>query len=609
MQSGFIIFSLLVIAVVFLSVFLLVVWQKYRVVKKELNQSRMAHSHVQALVDSIPDLTWVKDKDSRFLMVNRQFSRVFNSSVEQLLGKTDADLSDADTASKYLADDQWVLDKREVLHREERISSPAGGETWAETVKVPVFNRDGDVIGTAGIARDISERKRAEKQIQHLAHHDALTGLPNRVLLELLVNQQLQKHRTQQDPMTLVFIDLDNFKIINDTISHKIGDLVLKALAQRLRHVVGEKGSVARIGGDEFVLVLPFTNTQQASELLQAAETFLSEPLKVENLVFDLTMSAGLACYPQDGEDCWSLVQNADLAKYHAKQSGKNQSVIFSQQLALRSIHNMTRDSRMKEALDNGEFTLFYQPKVDADSGQIIGLEALMRWQDRATQEWIKPCDFIPAAERSGFILKLGDWLMHTVVQQVAQWRQSGIEIPVAINISAVQIHQNRIGQKLKQYLEQYDVPGHLLELELTESVLMEHSDKIIARLEEIRDLGVAISIDDFGTGYSNLAYLSRFPLSRLKIDRVFVDNIQSQHNHFQVARAIMDLAKGMKLKVVAEGIETQEELSVLLGMGVDELQGYLFDKPLPADKLLPLLQTKLAYLDRFPLKKRSANV
>lgn len=607
MQFGINMLSGCLAAIFVLTVMVIIAWRKYAVLKKEFNRSSLAHSHVQALVDSIPDLTWVKDKESRFLMVNRQFSRVFNSTVEEIIGKTDADLSGIETARQYLADDMLVINQGEPLHLEERITGPGGVESWAETVKVPVLDKNGEVVGTAGIARDISERKRVEKHIQHMAHHDALTGLPNRVLLEIMVKRNLLQHDPARHNLTLIFVDLDNFKMINDTISHKIGDLVLKQLAERLCHAVRAKDIVARIGGDEFIIALPYTGLDQANTLLQSIEACLAQPVKVENLNFDVSCSMGLAVYPENGEDCWTLVQNADLAMYHAKLCGKNRSVIFSQQLADKSIQNMTLDSRIIDALEKREFSLAYQPKVDAQTGAIVGLEALMRWHDAVSNEWIMPGDFIPAAERSGFILKLGDWLMEEVVVQLAKWRKQGIEIPVAMNISAVQIHQNSIGQKLKGYLEDYQVPGHLLELELTESVMIENSDHIISRLEEIKALGVSISIDDFGTGYSNLAYLARFPLSSLKIDRVFVDNIQSHHNHFQVANAIMDLAKCMNLRVVAEGIETKEELSVLLGMCVDELQGFFFDKPLSLECLMPLLNSRQSYLDRFPLQKRSA--
>lgn len=596
------------VAIVLLAMALLIgwvaTWWLYRRARQQVKAQQLAHSHVQALLDGLPDLTWVKDRNSRFLMVNAQFSRTFNRPLTEILGKTDADLFPASAAEQFWQDDKHVLDKAQTLRREERIPLEDGGEAWAETVKVPVFGDEGQIIGTAGLARDISERKRAEQHIQHLAHHDALTQLPNRVLLEILVRRHLEHHDARVDQLAVMFIDLDNFKVINDTISHRIGDKVLQAVAQRIQRNVRDEDIVARIGGDEFIVVMPFTAKAEAQSLVQALE--LQKPIQVESLSFDMTASVGLASYPEDGGDCWSLVQNADLAMYHAKHTGKNQSVLYNQALADRSLKTMVRNSRLIEALEKDEFSLYFQPKVDALSGRVTGFEALMRWQDRLTGEWVLPSDFIPAAERSGFIVKLGEWLIDRVTCQLAQWHRRGVALPVAINVSAVQVHQNRIAQKLKDSLSRHHLPGHLLELELTEGVMMEHSVKIIERLHEMRALGVSISIDDFGTGYSNLAYLSQFPLTSLKIDRIFVENIHTHKNHYQVASAILEMAKSLGLKVVAEGIENRDELRVMLDMGVDELQGYLFDQPLGVAELEPLLAAGFSYSERFPQRPRS---
>lgn len=564
--------------------------------RRELNRTRVEQSHIQALVDSIPDLTWVKDRESRFLMVNRQFLRVFGLPLEEILGKTDEHLSEPEMAKRYLADDRLVMNTREVLHREERVASPGGHEAWAETVKVPVIGPNNEVVGTAGIARDISERKKNERQMRHLAHHDALTNLPNRVLLELRFKHCLTHHDPEVDALVVMFIDLDNFKIINDTVSHSIGDLVLIELANRLRSIARKDDIIARIGGDEFVVVLPYTRVDQAHGYLERLQHTLTQPISIESMSFETTMSIGISRFPQDGHDCWSLIQNADLAMYHAKQTGKNQAAVFSQYLADRSIQKMTLDSRIEEALTRHEFEIYYQPKVAVPSWKIVGLEALIRWNDKVSGEILLPDEFIPSAERSGLILKLGDWLINETLQQLAAWRLEGINIPVSINISAVQMHQNRIVDNIKRGLSRHGLPGHMLELELTESVVMENSDKIIRNLESIRDQGITISIDDFGTGYSNLAYLSRFPLNSLKIDRVFVQNIHLDKHNFQVASAIVEMAKSMELSVVAEGVECKEELLALQRLGVDQVQGYFFDRALPVGKLKSRLHPDWRY-------------
>lgn len=565
---------------------------------QELNQSKVEQSHIQALVDSIPDLTWVKDKESRFLMVNQQFSRVFGMSTKDILGKTDMDLSEPEIAKRYMADDQLVMRNKQVLQREERVASPGGHETWAETVKVPVVGPRGEIVGTAGIARDISARKRAERQMRHLAHHDALTDLPNRVLLELKVKKILGSHEAEHDSLVVLFIDLDNFKIINDTVSHSIGDQVLIELANRLRKVARKDDIIARIGGDEFVVVLPFTNLESGKLFVEKLQNELTKPVRIDNMSFDATLSIGVACYPENGTDCWSLIQNADLAMYHAKHTGKNQVAVFSQFLADRSIQAMTLETRLSDALSKHDFEIYYQPKISTKTWKIVGVEALLRWNDHVTGTVLLPDEFIPTAERSGLILKLGEWLINDALRQLAEWRKQGIEIPMSINISAVQMHQNRMTDNIKRGLARHGLPGHLLELELTESVVMENSEKIISNLENIRDQGISISIDDFGTGYSNLAYLSRFPLTCLKIDRIFVQNIHEDKHHVQVASAIVEMAKSMELSVVAEGVESVEEMRILNGLGVDMVQGYLFEKPLPVSEVTPILLRDASYSD-----------
>lgn len=586
-----------VFGILFIAVIIALVARNHHL-KQLLNQSKVERSHIQALVDSIPDLTWVKDKNSRFLMVNQQFSRVFGMSTQDILGKTDADLSEPDVAKRYMADDELVMRTKEVLQREERVASPGGHETWAETVKVPVIGPRGDVVGTAGIARDISERKRNERQMRHLAHHDALTDLPNRVLLELKVKKILGSHEAEHDSLVVLFIDLDNFKIINDTVSHSIGDQVLIELANRLRKVARKDDIVARIGGDEFVVVLPFTNLESGKLFIEKLQAELTKSVHIENMSFDATLSIGVSCYPENGTDCWSLIQNADLAMYHAKHTGKNQVAVFTQFLADRSIQAMTLETRLSDALSKHEFEIYYQPKISTQTWKIVGVEALLRWNDHVTGTVLLPDEFIPTAERSGLILKLGEWLINDALRQLAAWREQGIEIPMSINISAVQMHQNRMTDNIKRGLARHGLPGNLLELELTESVVMENSEKIINNLENIRDQGISISIDDFGTGYSNLAYLSRFPLTCLKIDRIFVQNIHEEKHHVQVASAIVEMAKSMELSVVAEGVESVEELKILNSLGVDLVQGYLFEKPLPVAEVTPKLLNNPSYKD-----------
>lgn len=577
--------ALVVVTFVLLLIVLVLTFNVLRL-RKRVNDIEIERAHIKYLIDSIPDIAWIKDRNSRLLMVNKEFSKLLGMPVKDLLGKTDWDIAKAEMAKNYIDDDQKVMASGEVLHRELLVETADGRKCWFEIVKVPLFGHKGEVVGTAGAGRDINQRKDAEHKMQHLAHHDSLTNLPNRLQLEFKLNNCLANHEDANDNLVVVFIDLDNFKIINDTVGHNVGDRVLVELANRLRQVVRDNDVIARIGGDEFVIVLPYTTIEQSKAMVERVRATLTRPIQIDNMSFDATMSLGVASYPGDGDECWTLVQKADLAMYHAKQMGKNQAAVFSRHIADRSLKKMTIDLRIEEALEKREFEVLYQPKVDLNSGLVVGLEALIRWQDDTHGNIVLPSEFIPRAERSGFILKLGDWVINEVVGTLVHWRDKGIQIPVSINISAAQAHQDRFFDNVRQALNSHDLPGHLLEFELNESVIMENSDNIISNLKVIRELGVAISIDNFGTGYSNLAYLSRFPLSNLKIDRFFISGIDHFKEHQKVASAIIEMARSMDLNVVAEGVEERDELIKLREIGVTQAQGFYFDEPLSVEKI-----------------------
>jgi len=561
-----------------------------------LKISRFDRSHLQALVDSIPDLTWVKDKNSRFLMVNRQFSKEFNLPIKEIIGKDDALLSHSSDASDYQKDDLWVMEHNKIMQREEPHTHENGSTTWAEIIKVPVVGIDGLVKGTAGMARDITARKKAEADIYYLAHHDVLTHLPNRLLLASWVKEQLPILHKNQQPMLFMFIDLDNFKVINDTIGHTVGDYILVELAARIQQFVAHNGMAARIGGDEFVICLPNKNAKQSKEFGESIKKMIAQPILYQELVFELTMSIGTSTFPQDGEDCWTLVKHADIAMYHAKNSGKNKTSCFSQALADKSISRMTMERRMADALNNEEFSVVYQPKVDIKTHKIIGFEALLRWQDSMTGQWYSPADFIPIAESSGLILKLGIWVVEKVLQQLNDWRDLPFIVPIAINVSAQQIHQKNLTMQIQSLMKKYRIKGQWLEFELTENVTMDNSELVIQNLNNIRNMGINISIDDFGTGYSNLAYLSKFPLNTLKIDRSFIQDIDQQLDNKKITKAIIDMAKSLQLNVIAEGVENTAELAIIKGLNVDQVQGYLFDKPLTAEAACKKISTAFTY-------------
>lgn len=547
--------------------------------------------HMQALMDSIPDLTWVKDTQSRFLFVNAQFGKTFGRQPKSLVGLTDHDLSTPDAAAGYIADDRRVLESGESLLREETITGEGGREAWAETLKVPLFDRKGKVIGTAGMARDITERKRAELMLRHMAHHDYLTNLTNRPALAASFDSILQRAQLAHQCVALFFIDLDNFKDLNDTRGHGVGDSILKQIAERLEGFIGPYDALGRFGGDEFVVVLgQQPNRLAALRAGQQLRHLFEVPVTLNEVEFAVSCSIGMSTYPEDGNDYDTLIRNADMAMYYAKTHGKNRLVEFNSRMGQENLRRIGIEQHLKEAIRRDEFYLHYQPKIQAGSHEMVGMEVLLRWHN-AELGMVPPDQFIPVAEQSRLILDIGDWVLEEAMKQNLAWQRQGLPLlPIAVNMSAVQVHQHDFVPRLISRMARLGYPGSRLELELTEGVVMEGATPVRRYFEQLRQLGVKISIDDFGTGYSNLGYLSRFPLDALKIDRSFVTNIHQHQDNQQIVKAIIQLARSLSLSLVAEGVENSEELAFVESLGVEVVQGYHFSRPLPSDELMQFL-------------------
>lgn len=547
--------------------------------------------HMQALMDSIPDLTWVKDTQSRFLFVNAQFGKTFGRQPKSLVGLTDHDLSTPDAAAGYIADDRRVLESGESLLREETITGEGGREAWAETLKVPLFDRKGKVIGTAGMARDITERKRAELMLRHMAHHDYLTNLTNRPALAASFDSILQRAQLAHQCVALFFIDLDNFKDLNDTRGHGVGDSILKQIAERLEGLIGPYDALGRFGGDEFVVVLgQQPNRLAALRAGQQLRHLFEVPVTLNEVEFAVSCSIGMSTYPEDGNDYDTLIRNADMAMYYAKTHGKNRLVEFNSRMGQENLRRIGIEQHLKKAIRRDEFYLHYQPKIQAGSHEMVGMEVLLRWHN-AELGMVPPDQFIPVAEQSRLILDIGDWVLEEAMKQNLAWQRQGLPLlPIAVNMSAVQVHQHDFVPRLISRMARLGYPGSRLELELTEGVVMEGATPVRRYFEQLRQLGVKISIDDFGTGYSNLGYLSRFPLDALKIDRSFVTNIHQHQDNQQIVKAIIQLARSLSLSLVAEGVENSEELAFVESLGVEVVQGYHFSRPLPSDELTQFL-------------------
>ena len=551
-----------------------------------------ADRHMKALMDTIPELIWVKDVHSRFLFVNAHFGKTFARSPHSLLGLTDYEITPSEIAATYVADDRQVLTSGQHLHREEQIAAVGAAAFWTETIKVPLLDSRGRIIGTAGMARDITERKRAEEMLRHMAHHDYLTNLANRPALAERFSAILQQAQQNKLCVALFFLDLDNFKDLNDVRGHEIGDAILQQIAERLEGMVGPGDALGRFGGDEFVVVLGgLPNRLAALRAGQQLHHLFTVPVTHHLTEFEISCSVGMSTYPEDGDSYDALVRNADMAMSYAKSHGKNRLVEFNTRMGQDNLRRIGMEQHLKEAIRRDEFSLCYQPKIATSGHEMVGMEVLLRWHNEALGA-VSPAEFIPIAEQSHLILEIGDWVLEQAMQQNLAWQRQGLPLlPLAVNLSAMQVHQHDFVPRLISRMARLGYPGSRLELELTEGVVMAGATPVRRYFEQLRTLGVKISIDDFGTGYSNLGYLSRFPLDVVKIDRSFVTRIDERRDNQQIVRAIVQLARSLSLALVAEGVETEAELAFVSELGVEVVQGYHFSRPLPAEALMRYLE------------------
>jgi diguanylate cyclase (GGDEF)-like protein/PAS domain S-box-containing protein len=455
----------------------------------------------------------------------------------------------------------------------------------------PIRNGRGELLAVIETLEDITQRKRYEEQLEYQANHDALTGLPNRNLLSDRIRQALLISRRSHQEVAVFVLDLDNFKQIYNKLGHDVGDELLKMVAQRLNGCVRAGDTVARQGGDEFVAVisaqaLSDTAPLIAGEIMEA----IAQPLHINGHELSVTISIGISIFPKDGEDEQTLVKNAEVAMYRAKDQGHNIFQFYTDEMNAKSLARMTLEHHLRRALERDELTLHYQPKVNLSSGQISGMEALLRWQSPELGT-VAPEAFIPLAEETGLIVPIGAWVLKSACAQNKAWQDAGLPLlSVAVNLSPRQFRQHNIASLIEESLRETGLDPHFLELEITESMVMQDVDRVASVLNELKRLGVYLAMDDFGTGYSSLGYLKRFPFDKLKIDQSFVRDITCDPNNAAIAKAVIAMAHSLHLKVIAEGVETQGQLNYLHRHGCDEMQGYYFSRPVPAGEFERLL-------------------
>jgi diguanylate cyclase (GGDEF)-like protein len=499
-----------------------------------------------------------------------------------------------------LDDPKWIEHRRAVEAHEPfsdfvfAFHGPEG-RRWASISGKPLFDERGTFLGYRGTGKDITDKRVTEERIRYLAHHDELTGLANRAALQVALARAVEQARRHSRRVAVLFIDLDRFKIINDTLGHDAGDAVLKTVSTRLRESLRASDVIARQGGDEFVVVVEEFNSE--TDLAGVANKILdafAQPLNLGGQEFLLTASIGIGTYPDDGRDAQGLMKAADMAMYRAKEAGKNNFQFYSPQMNSHSFERLALEAALKRALERGELLLHYQPKLDLATGRVAGVEALIRWQ-HPDMGLVSPLRFIPIAEETGLIAPIGSWVLVEACRQMKAWQVAGLgALSIAVNLSGRQFVQGALLEEVLAALRNTGLEPRHLELELTESTVMQNPERAAGVLAELAALGVSIAIDDFGTGYSSLAYLKRFPVSTLKIDRSFVMNLPDDPEDAAITRAVIALARSLKLKVVAEGVETARQRDFLSAHACDLAQGFLVGRPMPAEAFERFMREQL---------------
>ena len=555
--------------------------------RTEETKARQRDLQASTVFEHSSEAIMITDAQQHVLAVNRAFTEISGYEEDEIAGREFKWLSSKQQNPAFFAT-LWQSIERTGSWRGEIWNRRKDGATYPARLTITAVDDDqGRLVNYIGIFNDISEAKRSEEELYRLAHHDALTGLANRSLLRARMEQSLQRARRDAKLLALLFIDLDLFKNVNDSLGHSIGDELLQNVAQAIAGEVRKADTVARLGGDEFVILMDaIEGPSTAAHLAKRLCELIAQPFQVGDREFRLTASIGISLFPEDGDSMDRLLSHADLAMYRAKDSGRNTYRFFEAEMNTRAMQRLHLETALRGALARGELQLVYQPQVSLGEPGLLGAEVLMRWT-HAEIGSVAPSQFIPIAEEIGLISEFGGWALEQACRQLAGWDAQGFQLPrLAVNVSVQQFQRHDLVDEIEAILARTGVAPNRLELEITESVLMRNLERVLANLSALRKLGITLAIDDFGSGFSSLSYLKRLPISRLKIDKSFVDGVTIDSNDDAIARAILALGRALGLEVIAEGVETDAQADFLRREGCHEAQGYLFGRPMSADAL-----------------------
>jgi len=545
---------------------------------------------MQSMLDSMPNPVFYKSPDGKYLGCNKMFEKYIGLSKEELTGKTVKDITPHDWKYQCARTDMQILGTGQLKPYESVMTMPDGTARNVIFSKSLLKNEDGTTDAIIGTIQDITERKKAEEKIERLAYYDTLTGLPNRQLLLDRIKIMVEHSRRNEENFAVLFLDVDRFKNINDTLGHSTGDQLLINIANILKTNVRSCDTVARLGGDEFVIVLTNVDEATVSHIAGKLMNMLGRPQFVSSHEIFSSLSIGISMFPADGGDGETLLKNADMAMYQAKEQGRNNFQFFSGEMNSRMVNRLTMENDLRHAMDRDEFFLEYQPQFSMETGKMFGVEALLRWF-QPEKGLMPPSSFISLAEDTGLILQIGEWVLLRACFQNKEWEAiSGEKIITSVNISAVQFKQKNFLNSVRNILKVTGCDPACIELELTESVLMTDVERTTETLRGLKEMGLKLSIDDFGTGYSSLNYLRHFPIDRLKIDRSFITNIMNDQDNAAITRAIIAMAESLRLKVTAEGVELEDELETLRSFNCHDIQGFLLARPSSPETIKQLI-------------------